>query len=222
MHFLPDVWIECDACRGKRFQDRILRIKFRGRNISDILESTTAEALEVFYDQDRIARMLKMMCEVGLSYVKLGQSAPTLSGGEAQRVKLAAELVRPTTGRTLFILDEPTTGLHFDDINKLMNVLNRLVDQGNTVIIIEHNLEVIRCADWVIDLGPQAGRDGGQLVFEGSPRALIDYVPLDGAFPSYTGEALAQWERIRNNRQTQATTKSVKKPRSTKPSKSPK
>jgi excinuclease ABC subunit A len=204
MHFLPDVWIECEACQGKRYQDRVLAVKYRGKNINDVLESTTAEALEHFSEQPRIAKMLQIMCDVGLDYVKLGQSAPTLSGGEAQRVKLAAELVRPATGKTLFVLDEPTTGLHFDDINKLMNLLNRLVDQGNSVVIIEHNLEVIRVVDWVIDLGPEAGKAGGQLVFEGSPQMLIDYgrstlvqgVPK-GRHRSYTAEALAQWESVR-------------------------
>ena len=204
MHFLPDVWIECEACQGKRYQERILAVKYRGKNINDVLESTTAEALEHFSQQPRIAKMLQIMCDVGLDYVKLGQSAPTLSGGEAQRVKLAAELVRPATGKTLFVLDEPTTGLHFDDINKLMNLLNRLVDQGNSVVIIEHNLEVIRVVDWVIDLGPEAGKAGGQLVFEGSPQMLIDYgrstmvqgVPK-GRHRSYTAEALAQWESVR-------------------------
>ena len=229
MHFLPDVWIECEACQGKRYQERVLAIKFNGRNINDILESTTAEALELFQDHTKISRMLRMMCDVGLSYVKLGQSAPTLSGGEAQRVKLAAELVRPTTGKTLFLLDEPTTGLHFDDINKLMNVLNRLVDQGNTVIIIEHNLEVIRNVDWVIDLGPEAGRHGGELVFAGSPLDLINYALASnqqgkqpGRFPSYTGEALAQWEKICAREQTpleagsKRTTKSGKTPKQSK------
>lgn len=203
MHFLPDVWIECEVCHGKRYNERVLSVKYRGRNIHDVLESTTEEALELFHDQVKIARMLKVMCDVGLGYVKLGQSAPTLSGGEAQRVKLASELVRPTTGKTLFILDEPTTGLHFDDINRLMNMLNLLVNQGNTVIIIEHNLEVIRNMDWVIDLGPEAGREGGSLVFEGSPLALIDYArnyrpdkPPQGRLRSYTGEALAQWESV--------------------------
>jgi excinuclease ABC subunit A len=204
MHFLPDVWIECEACQGKRYQDRVLAVKYRGKNINDVLESTTAEALEHFSEQPRIAKMLQIMCDVGLDYVKLGQSAPTLSGGEAQRVKLAAELVRPATGKTLFVLDEPTTGLHFDDINKLMNLLNRLVDQGNSVVIIEHNLEVIRVVDWVIDLGPEAGKAGGQLVFEGSPQMLIDYgrstlvqgIPK-GRHRSYTAEALAQWESVR-------------------------
>ncbi|MFM8216051.1 MAG: ATP-binding cassette domain-containing protein, partial [Pirellula sp.] len=210
---------------GKRFKERVLAIKFQGHNINDVLESTTAEALELFKDQTKIARMLKMMCDVGLSYVKLGQSAPTLSGGEAQRVKLAAELVRPTTGKTLFVLDEPTTGLPFDDINKLMNVLNRLVDQGNTVIIIEHNLEVIRNVDWVIDLGPEAGRNGGDLVFAGSPEDLINYARTSngqgkspGKHPSYTGDALMQWETIRTQEQptlvtrSKRATKVVKKP----------
>ena len=228
MHFLPDVWIQCQACQGKRFHERVLAIKYRGRNINDVLESTTAEALELFEDQTKIARMLGLMCEVGLGYVKLGQSAPTLSGGEAQRVKLAAELVRPTTGKTLFVLDEPTTGLHFDDINKLMNVLNRLVDQGNTVIIIEHNLEVIRNVDWIVDLGPQAGHKGGQLVFEGTPSAMIQSAQTsktkrpqkDSAtkptmpwarHPSYTGEALATWESTRSHQKGSSNQKATSK-----------
>jgi excinuclease ABC subunit A len=232
MHFLPDVWIECEACQGKRFKERVLAIKFQGRNINDVLESTTAEALELFKDQTKIARMLKMMCDVGLGYVKLGQSAPTLSGGEAQRVKLAAELVRPTTGKTLFVLDEPTTGLHFDDINKLMNVLNRLVDQGNTVVIIEHNLEVIRNVDWVIDLGPEAGRHGGDVVFAGSPMNLINYARASnqprasnqqgkpaGKFPSYTGNALAEWEKIRTQEQPTLVVRSKRATKSSKPTK---
>ena len=234
MHFLPDVWIECEACQGKRYQERVLAIKYRGKNINDVLESTTAEALDLFSEQPRIAKMLKVMCDVGLDYVKLGQSAPTLSGGEAQRVKLAAELVRPATGKTLFVLDEPTTGLHFDDINKLMNLLNRLVDQGNSVIIIEHNLEVIRVVDWVIDLGPDAGQAGGQIVFEGSPQMLIDYarntmaqgVPK-GRHRSYTGEALAHWESVRTGqpglvRESKPTTEPMPKPRVGKKRKSPK
>jgi excinuclease ABC subunit A len=228
MHFLPDVWIQCHACQGKRFHERVLAIKYRGRNINDVLESTTAEALELFEDQTKIARMLRVMCEVGLGYVKLGQSAPTLSGGEAQRVKLAAELVRPTTGKTLFVLDEPTTGLHFDDINKLMNVLNRLVDQGNTVIIIEHNLEVIRNVDWIVDLGPQAGHKGGQLVFEGSPSAMIQSAQTSktkrsqkdpitkqtlpwARHPSYTGEALAKWESTRSHQKGSSNQKATSK-----------
>jgi excinuclease ABC subunit A len=209
MHFLPDVWIDCEACQGKRYRDYILQFRYCGRNIADVLDSTTAQALKLFEDQPKIAQMLSVMCDVGLDYVKLGQTAPTLSGGEAQRVKLAAELVRPTTGKTLFVLDEPTTGLHFDDINKLMNVLNRLVNQKNTVIIIEHNLEVIRNVDWVIDLGPEAGHKGGELVFEGSPEDLIGYAQrfsarssshrtvATGKHRSYTGEALAKWEGVR-------------------------
>ena len=158
---------------------------------------TTAEALHLFKDEPRIAKMLDVMCRVGLDYVSLGQSAPSLSGGEAQRVKLATELCRPSTGKTLFLLDEPTTGLHFDDINKLMLVLDGLVNQGNTVVVIEHNLEVIRVADWVIDLGPEAGRRGGEIVFAGTPDDMIAYSKQkrpDTKLRSYTGEALAEWE----------------------------
>jgi excinuclease ABC subunit A len=175
MHFLPDVWISCDACHGKRYTEEVLAVKFHGHSISDILSMSIGQVREVMSEIPKIHQMLSVLCDVGLEYLALGQSAPTLSGGEAQRVKLAAELCRPATGRTLYLLDEPTTGLHFDDINKLMIVLDRLVSAGNTVVIIEHNLEVIRVADWVIDLGPEAGHDGGELVFSGPPSALVSY-----------------------------------------------
>ncbi len=196
MHFLPDVWVRCDDCQGQRYNEETLAVRFNGHNISDVLDMSCARAAEVFQNVPKIRRILQTLCDVGLDYVRLGQAAPTLSGGEAQRVKLAAELARPDTGRTLYLLDEPTTGLHFDDIAKLLEVLQRLVDVGNTVVLIEHNLDVIKAADWVIDMGPEAGLDGGRVVVEGPPEVVVAYanraqkknakVP-----PSYTGEALA-------------------------------
>ena len=173
MHFLPDVWIQCDACHGRRYTEEVLAVKYRGYSINDVLNMSIGQVRDLTSELPKIHQMLSVLCDVGLDYVALGQSAPTLSGGEAQRVKLAAELCRPATGRTLYLLDEPTTGLHFDDINKLMIVLDRLVHAGNTVVIIEHNLEVIRMADWVIDLGPEAGILGGQLVFAGPPSEMV-------------------------------------------------
>ncbi len=175
MHFLPDVWITCEACHGRRYTEEILAVKYRGKSINDILNMSIGDARDLMSEIPKIHAMLSVLCDVGLDYLALGQSAPTLSGGEAQRVKLAAELCRPATGRTLYLLDEPTTGLHFDDINKLMMVMDRLVTAGNTVIIIEHNLEVIRVADWIVDLGPEAGKNGGQLVFSGPPTELMRY-----------------------------------------------
>ena len=173
MHFLPDVWIQCDACGGRRYTEEVLAVKYRGYSINDVLNMSIGLVRDLMSEIPKIHQMLSVLCDVGLDYVALGQSAPTLSGGEAQRVKLAAELCRPATGRTLYLLDEPTTGLHFDDINKLMIVLDRLVHAGNTVVIIEHNLEVIRMADWVIDLGPEAGKLGGYLVFAGPPSEMV-------------------------------------------------
>ncbi len=172
MHFLPDVWVPCDECHSRRYNDEVLEIKLHGKSIADVLEMSCSDAVELFTDYPKIVRILQTLCDVGLDYVTLGQSAPTLSGGEAQRVKLAAELSRPVTGNTLYLLDEPTTGLHFDDIEKLLGVLQRLVDLGNTVVVIEHNLDVIKCADWIIDMGPGAGVDGGQVVFAGTPEDL--------------------------------------------------
>ncbi len=173
MHFLPDVWVDCDVCHGKRFNPETLGVQYRGRSIADVLEMSCGEALKLFENIPKIRRILQTLCDVGLDYVALGQSAATLSGGEAQRVKLAAELSRPDTGKTLYILDEPTTGLHFDDIAKLLEVLHRLVDLGNTVLVIEHNLDVIKQADWIIDIGPEAGAEGGQVVAVGTPEQIV-------------------------------------------------
>ncbi len=175
MHFLPDVWVQCDSCHGRRFTEEVLSVDYHGFSIHDVLEMQIGQATEVFSDIPKIRRTLQTLVDVGLDYVSLGQSAPTLSGGEAQRVKLAAELSRPDTGKTLYLLDEPTTGLHFVDIIKLLEVLQRLVDLGNTVLVIEHNLDVIKAADWVVDLGPEAGSQGGQIVFAGTPEGLVEH-----------------------------------------------
>jgi excinuclease ABC subunit A len=173
MHFLPDVWITCDACGGARYTAETLAVQFHGKSIADVLNMSVDAALELFANVPRIRRILQTLHDVGLGYVALGQAAPTLSGGEAQRVKLAAELARPDTGKTLYILDEPTTGLHFDDVRKLLDVIHRLADLGNTVVVIEHNLEVIKTADWIIDLGPEAGAGGGDLVAAGTPESIV-------------------------------------------------
>ncbi len=174
MHFLPDVWITCDACGGSRYTAETLAVTFHGRTIADVLNMSVAAALELFTNVPRVRRILQTLADVGLGYVSLGQAAPTLSGGEAQRVKLAAELARPNTGKTLYVLDEPTTGLHFDDVRKLLQVIHRLTDLGNTVVVIEHNLEVIKTANWVIELGPEAGAGGGALVAEGTPEQVAE------------------------------------------------
>ena len=175
MHFLPDVWIECETCGGKRYNPDTLAVKYRGRTIADVLAMSCGEARRLFENLAKVRRILDTLCDVGLDYLTLGQPAPTLSGGEAQRVKLAAELARPDTGRTLYVLDEPTTGLHFDDLKKLLLVLHRLVDLGNTVVVIEHNLDVVKTADWVIDLGPEAGPAGGRIVVAGTPEDIVSH-----------------------------------------------
>jgi excinuclease ABC subunit A len=185
MHFLPDVYVTCDVCKAKRYNRETLDVHYKGKNIAEVLDMTVHQALEFFDAVPVIKQKLQTLHDVGLDYIRLGQSATTLSGGEAQRVKLATELSRRATGRTLYILDEPTTGLHFADIEKLLEVLNRLVDQGNTVVIIEHNLDVIKTADWVIDLGPEGGDDGGRVVATGTPEALVRQ-----ADKSYTGQFL--------------------------------
>ena len=184
MHFLPDVYVPCEICNGSRYNRDTLEINFKGKNIAEILNLSCEQALEFFENQPPIARHMQPLVDVGLGYVRLGQPAPTLSGGEAQRVKLASELAKRSTGHTMYILDEPTTGLHFEDVNKLLTVLSRLVDQGNTVVIIEHNLDVIKCSDWIIDLGPDGGDGGGSIVVEGTP----EYVAKTDE--SYTGQFL--------------------------------
>jgi excinuclease ABC subunit A len=184
MHFLPDVWIECDVCGGSRYNQETLAVRYKGKSIADVLHMRVAEAVELFANIPKVRRILQTLADVGLDYLALGQAAPTLSGGEAQRVKLAAELGRPNTGKTVYLLDEPTTGLHFDDVRKLLDVLNRLVDLGNTVIVVEHNLDVIKTADWIIDLGPEAGEAGGRVVAEGPPEEVA------AVRESHTGEIL--------------------------------
>jgi excinuclease ABC subunit A len=172
MHFLPDVYVQCEACKGKRYSRETLEILFKGRSIADVLGMTVDEALQFFDKLPQIKSKLSLLSRVGLGYVHLGQSATTLSGGEAQRIKLASELAKRATGRTLYILDEPTTGLHFEDILMLLQVLQELVDRGNSVIVIEHNLDVIKCADWLVDLGPGGGDAGGRLVAAGTPEEI--------------------------------------------------
>jgi len=173
MQFLPDVYVKCDVCGGKRFNEETLQIKYKDKNIYEVLEMTVEEALEFFANINKIRNILSVINDVGLGYIKLGQPATTLSGGEAQRIKLATELCKRSTGKTLYILDEPTTGLHFYDVEKLLNVLHKLVDLGNTVVVIEHNLEVIKTADWIIDLGPEGGDEGGYVVYQGPFEGLL-------------------------------------------------
>jgi excinuclease ABC subunit A len=172
MHFLADVYVKCDVCDGHRYNEQTLEVKYKEKNISDILNMTVEEALIFFDAIPSIKKKLITLNDVGLGYITLGQSATTLSGGEAQRIKLAKELSKRSTGKTLFVLDEPTTGLHFADIELLLNVLNRLKDQGNTIVVIEHNLDVVKTADWIIDLGPEGGSDGGNIVASGTPEEI--------------------------------------------------
>jgi excinuclease ABC subunit A len=184
MHFLPDVYVPCEVCKGRRYNRETLEVRYKGRSIADVLDLTVEDALEFFANQRRIAEKLELLNDVGLGYIHLGQAATTLSGGEAQRVKLATELAKRDTGRTLYILDEPTTGLHFEDVRLLLEVLHRLVDKGNSIVVIEHNLDVIKTADWIIDLGPEGGERGGQVVAAGTPE---DVAEVEG---SYTGQFL--------------------------------
>jgi excinuclease ABC subunit A len=184
MHMLPDVQVRCPACRGRRFKREVLEVKYRGHDVASVLDMTIEEALVLFQDVAPVVAKLSVMADVGLGYLKLGQPATTLSGGEAQRVKLARELARRATGRTLYLLDEPTTGLHIADVARLLAVLQRLVDAGNTVVVIEHNLDVIRAVDWVIDLGPEGGEAGGCVVAQGTPEQVAQVEA------SYTGAFL--------------------------------
>ncbi len=198
MHFLPDIFVPCDVCHGKRYNRETLEVRYKGKTIHEVLQMTVEQAREFFDPVPVVARKLQTLVDVGLSYIQLGQSATTLSGGEAQRVKLALELSKRDTGRTLYILDEPTTGLHFQDIEMLLTVLHRLRDHGNTVVVIEHNLDVIKTADWIVDLGPEGGEGGGRIIASGTPE---DVAKVKG---SYTGRYLA---RFLAHRQTVAAPK---------------
>jgi excinuclease ABC subunit A len=186
MHFLPNVYVTCEECKGRRYNRETLEIRYRGKSVADVLDLAVDQALELLENFPPIANKLRTLQEVGLGYIKLGQSATTLSGGEAQRVKLSKELSRRGTGRTLYILDEPTTGLHFEDTRKLLDVLGRLVDQGNTVVVIEHNLDVVKSEDNIIDLGPEGGADGGRVVAAGTPEEVAR------SRQSHTGRFLAE------------------------------
>ncbi len=186
MNFLPDVYVQCDTCNGQRYNKETLQITYRGKSISDVLNMTVEQALEFFKDHPPLKRKLGTLAEVGLGYIHLGQQATTLSGGEAQRVKLASELSKIGTGNTLYILDEPTTGLHFEDINVLLRLLHKLVDRGNSVLVIEHNLDVVKTADYIIDLGPGGGVNGGRIVATGTPQEVAK------APDSLTGKYLAE------------------------------
>ena len=201
MHFLPDVYVPCEVCKGDRYNRDTLEITFKGKNIAEVLDMPISDALEFFSNQPSIARHMQTLVDVGLGYVRLGQSAPTLSGGEAQRVKLAAELAKRSTGHTMYLLDEPTTGLHFEDVRRLLTVLSRLVDQGNTVLVIEHNLDVIKTADWVIDLGPEGGNGGGLVVCEGTPEEVAKHAG------SHTGRFLAPLLGLSAPTQSKSSTK---------------
>ena len=169
MLFVPDVYVECEECHGKRYNGETLEVRYKGKNIYDVLKMSVKEALEFFKNHPKIKNKLQTLYDVGLGYIELGQSATTLSGGEAQRVKLASELSKKPTGKTLYVLDEPTTGLHMDDVSKLIKIINRIVDNGDTVVVIEHNLDVIKCADYIIDLGKEGGVNGGQVLVAGTP-----------------------------------------------------
>ena len=187
MHFLPDVFVQCDVCKGKRYNRETLDILYKEKNISEVLAMTSAEAFSFFSAVPSLKAKLSVLNEVGLGYIQLGQSSTTLSGGEAQRIKLSKELSRRSTGRTLYILDEPSTGLHFDDIQKLIQLMQALVDQGNTVIVIEHNLDIIKVADHIIDMGPEGGKGGGQVIASGTPEEVAQ------APQSFTGHYLKDY-----------------------------
>jgi excinuclease ABC subunit A len=187
MHFLPDVYVPCEVCKGKRYNRETLEVKYKNQSISDVLNMTVEEALGFFENIPAIARKLQTLHDVGLSYVRLGQPSTTLSGGEAQRVKLATELSKRSTGKTMYILDEPTTGLHFADVHKLIGILDRLVEGGNTVLVIEHNLDVIKTADYIVDLGPEGGDKGGSIIAQGTPEQVVKVKQ------SYTGQFLKKY-----------------------------
>lgn len=186
MNFLPDVYVQCEVCKGARYSRETLQVRYKDKSIADVLDMTVEEGLEIFKNIPRAASRLQTLVDVGLGYIKLGQPAPTLSGGEAQRIKLASELSKRATGKTIYLIDEPTTGLSFYDVHQLLNVLQRLVDKGNSIVVIEHNLDVIRCADWVIDLGPEGGDKGGEIIVCGTPEEVAEN------FESYTGKYLRE------------------------------
>jgi excinuclease ABC subunit A len=190
MHFLSDVYVPCEVCGGKRYNEATLEVRYKGKNIHEILESSIAECAQLFGVHTGLARILRTMEEVGLGYMKIGQPATTLSGGEAQRIKLSRELARIQTGKTLYVLDEPTTGLHFGDVEKLLSVLTKLVEAGNTVLVIEHNLDVVKCADWVIDLGPEGGAGGGRVIATGTPEQIAKV--KSSSTGQYLGKLLAR------------------------------
>ena len=187
MHFLPDIYVPCEVCKGKRYNQETLEVKYKGKSIADVLDMTVEEALEFFANVPRIKQKIQTLADVGLGYIKLGQPSTTLSGGEAQRVKLATELSKKATGKTLYILDEPTTGLHIADVHKLVDILQRLVDTGNSIIVIEHNLDLIKTADYIIDLGPEGGENGGTVVQVGTPEQVVKNEK------SYTGQFLKKY-----------------------------
>ena len=211
MNFLPDVYVPCEVCHGARYNRETLEVHYKGKTIAEVLDMPIEEAVDFFAAIPAIARHMTTLVDVGLGYVRLGQPAPTLSGGEAQRVKLSSELQKRSTGRTVYVLDEPTTGLHFEDIRKLLLVLGRLVDQGNTVLVIEHNLDVIKTADWLIDLGPEGGNRGGLVVAEGTPEQVAAHPD------SYTGHFLAPLLAHSAARQPAARRRARSTPRATAP-----
>jgi excinuclease ABC subunit A len=184
MNFLPDIYVECEECKGKRYNKETLEVQYKGKSIADVLAMSVEEALNLFENIPYIRKKLETLSQVGLNYIKLGQSSTTLSGGEAQRIKLTRELSKRSTGQTLYLLDEPTTGLHFHDVKKLIDVLNSLVNMGNTIVVIEHNMEVIKCADYIIDLGPEGGDLGGEIIAIGTPEEIARNKQ------SYTGQIL--------------------------------
>jgi len=187
MNFLPDVYVQCEVCGGRRYNHETLAVKYKDNSIADLLEMPVSDSLPLLENIPQVRQKLQTLVDVGLEYIHMGQSAVTLSGGEAQRIKLARELSKRQTGRTLYLLDEPTTGLHFDDVHKLLDVLHRLTDLGNSIIIIEHNLDVVANADWIVDLGPEGGEDGGRIVAQGTPEQVAKLRK------SYTGQALAEY-----------------------------
>ena len=187
MHFLPDVYVPCEVCGGKRYNRETLEVHYKGKTIYDVLDMTVEEAVEFFKNVPSILNKIQALYDVGLGYIKLGQPSTTLSGGEAQRIKLATELSRRATGKTIYILDEPTTGLHFDDVNKLVEIMRKLSDSGNTVVVIEHNLDVIKCADYIIDMGPDGGDRGGTVIANGTPEEIVKVKK------SYTGQYLKEY-----------------------------